>query len=57
MNDNVVRIRKRVSFKWVRGESGRTYLCPADAIEPFPYPSDYQLNKICVDESDNPHND
>jgi hypothetical protein len=42
--------------KWVKGASGRTYLCPVDAYSRLDNPSEEQLKMICVDESDNPQN-
>jgi hypothetical protein len=43
--------------KWVKGASGRAYLCPVDACNRLDKPTEDQLKLICVDESDNPRND
>ena len=47
----------RQSFKWVKSDSGSTYLCPIDAVRGINDPSEAQLRSLCVDESDNPQND
>jgi hypothetical protein len=49
--------KQQLSVKWVRGDSGRTYLCPVDALKRFNNPTEDQLKTICVDESENPQND
>jgi uncharacterized protein YlaI len=49
--------KKSLSVKWVKGKSGRTYLCPVEALNRFDNPTEEQLKTICVDESDNPQND
>lgn len=57
MNDNLNEFKKELSVKWVKGESGMTYLCPMDALKKLDKPSEQDLKKICVDESRNPQND
>ena len=57
MEENVEVIRRRISLAWVRGDSGSTYLCPVDSLRRLDAPSESDLQLICVDESDNPHND
>ena len=50
--------KQDVSLKWVKAQSGSTYLCPADALERYDgKPSEEELRSICVDESQNPQND
>ena len=51
-----VEFKKSLGVKWVKGASGRTYLCPVDAYSRLDNPSEEQLKMICVDESDNPQN-
>jgi hypothetical protein len=52
------KIQKReVAVKWIKAESGNTYLCPVAALDRFENPSEEQLQMICVDESSNPQND
>ena len=49
--------KKELSVKWIKADSGNTYLCPVDALERIDSPSESQLKMICVDESQNPQND
>jgi hypothetical protein len=51
-----VEFKKQLNVKWVKGESGNTYLCPVDALNRLDNPTEAQLKTICVDESANPHN-
>ena len=46
-----------VNVKWIKAESGNTYLCPASALSGLDNPTEEQLRAICVDESTNPQND
>jgi hypothetical protein len=48
--------KKQLNVKWVKGDSGRTYLCPVEALNRLDNPTEDQLKTICVDESENPHN-
>ena len=48
-------ISQRVNLKWIKADSGNTYLCPVKALERLDAPSEDQLKMICVDESENPH--
>ena len=57
MDEKAEVIEKRISLKWIRGESGTTYLCPVKSFNRLDNPSEKELQMICVDESDNPHND
>ena len=52
-----VEFKKTLGVKWVKADSGLTYLCPVDALNRFENPTEDQLKMICVDESDNPQND
>ena len=49
--------KKELAVKWIRAESGNTYLCPVAALDRFNKPTEEQLKMICVDESKNPQND
>ena len=49
--------KKELSVKWIKADSGSTYLCPVDALKKLKNPSEDQLKTICVDESDNPQTD
>ena len=49
--------KKELSVKWIKGDSGITYLCPVSALERIEKPTEEQLKTICVDESKNPQND
>ena len=57
MGDNLNEFKKELGVKWVKGDSGTTYLCPVASLSRFEDPSEEDLKKICVDESDNPQND
>lgn len=51
-------IKTRQSFQWIQAsDSGKTYLCPAGSFRNTSDLSDEQLRRLCVDESENPHND
>ena len=49
--------KKELSVKWIKADSGNTYLCPVNALDRLGNPSEEQLKTICVDESKNPQND
>jgi hypothetical protein len=49
--------KKELSVKWIKAQSGSTYLCPVDALKRLQNPSEEQLKTICVDESQNPQTD
>ena len=57
MADELNAFKRELSVKWVKGESGNTYLCPIAALERLQKPTEEDLKKICVDESKNPQND
>jgi hypothetical protein len=48
--------KRELGVRWIKAESGNTYLCPVDAIKRLSNPSEEQLKLICVDESLNPEN-
>ena len=49
--------KKQLSAKWIKAQSGTTYLCPVSALDRLENPSEEQLKTICVEESMNPQND
>lgn len=49
--------KQEIAVKWIKGQSGNTYLCPVAALNRLDNPSEDQLKMICVDESVNPQND
>ena len=51
-----VEFKRSLGVKWIKGASGRTYLCPVDAVNRLENPSEDHLKLICVDESENPQN-
>ena len=57
MADEMNVFKKQLSVRWIKGKSGNTYLCPTDALSRMKDPSEDDLKKICVEESDNPQND
>ena len=57
MSDELSAFKKELGVKWIKGDSGTSYLCPLVAYERLENPSEEDLKKICVDESNNPQND
>lgn len=57
MSTDLNEFKKELSVQWVKAESGTTYLCPVSALKRLNDPSEDDLKKICVDESQNPQND
>ena len=59
MADELNAFKKEIGVKWVKAESGTSYLCPLAAFKRLdtPNPKEEDLKKICVDESQNPQND
>ena len=57
MSDNLQEFKREIGVKWVKGDSGTSYLCPTDAFTRLSNPTEAELKKICVDESQNPQND
>jgi hypothetical protein len=48
--------KKNLSVKWIKADSGHTYLCPVSAYEKLEKPTEEQIRMICVEESGNPQN-
>ena len=57
MADELEAFKKEIGVKWVKADSGTSYLCPLAAFERLENPKEEDLKKICVDESQNPQND
>lgn len=57
MSEMANEFKQELSVKWIKSESGTTYLCPVEALKRLEDPSEEQLKTICVDESMNPQND
>jgi hypothetical protein len=58
MNDTTNKtFKQNLTVKWIKADSGATYLCPIDALDRLDNPTEEQLKTICVDESRNPQND
>jgi hypothetical protein len=49
--------KRELGVKWIKGESGNTYLCPMESLRRLENPTEDQLKMICVEESMNPQND
>jgi hypothetical protein len=49
--------KQSISMKWIKAESGTTYLCPAEALSGVSNLDENQLMSMCVNESENPQND
>ena len=49
--------KQEIAVKWIKSESGNTYLCPVAAYDRLVNPTEKDLKMICVDESTNPQND
>lgn len=50
-------VTSRQSFKWIKADSGETYLCPVDRLKDLKDATEDDLRSICVDESFNPQNE
>jgi hypothetical protein len=46
-----------LGVKWIKAESGNTYLCPVDAVGKLSDRTDESLRRLCLEESRNPHNE
>jgi hypothetical protein len=59
MADELRAFKREIGVKWIKAESGISYLCPVAALERLGThnPKEEELKKICVDESQNPQND
>jgi hypothetical protein len=49
--------KKELGVKWIKAESGTTYLCPVNALKRLEKQTEDNLKMICVEESHNPQND
>ncbi len=49
--------KQELSVKWIRAESGNTYLCPVNSLDRLKKPTEDQLKILCIDESGNPQNE
>jgi hypothetical protein len=56
MAEEMKEFKKELSVKWIKADSGNTYLCPVDALGKIDQSNEEQLKMICVDESANPQN-
>ena len=56
MNELIAR-KRSIGLRWMKGESGTSYLCPIDALRGISNPSEADLERLCVNESHNPQND
>jgi len=57
MNNEYTNRKQSISLKWIKAESGCTYVCDAEALSQLNNPSEDELRRICMDESGNPQND
>jgi hypothetical protein len=57
MSEDLKEFKKEIGVKWVKAESGTSYLCPVKSLQRLGTPNEEDLKKVCVDESDNPQND
>ena len=55
--DSKEEFKRSIGVKWIKAESGSTYLCPVDALDRIENPTEDQLKLMCIDESDNPQNE
>ena len=56
MENEVIEITQVQGSQWYKSESGNTYICPTGALDGIENPTDEQLSRLCVNESNNPHN-
>ena len=56
MTNGANEFKKELSVKWIKADSGNTYLCPVSALDRIENPNEGQLKAICVEESTNPQN-
>ena len=57
MSKETKEFKQEIALKWVKAESGNTYLCPSTSLSKIDSRDEHQLKTICVDESNNPQND
>jgi hypothetical protein len=48
--------KQGLGMKWVKGETGKLYVCPIDVLSKLDNPTEEDLEKYCMDESLNPQN-
>ena len=48
--------KRDLGFRWIKAETGNTYLCPASSLSGDDNLSEQQLRALCVDESQDPQN-
>ncbi len=48
--------KQSLGRKWIKGESGDTYICPINALAGIENPTEEQLRSLCVNESFDPQN-
>ena len=48
--------KRDLGFRWIKAESGNTYLCPARSLDEGHSLSEEQLQSLCLDESMDPQN-
>jgi hypothetical protein len=49
--------KAELGYRWIRSQSGNTYLCPTSRYSELSDASDEELRATCIDESMNPQND
>ena len=49
--------KTRIALEWIKAESGNTYICSVDALKGINSPTEDDLRRLCVEESNNPQND
>ena len=57
MKEELNVFKKELGVRWIKSESGNTYLCPVDSLNRLESRSEENLKMICVEESQNPQND
>jgi hypothetical protein len=57
MPEELNEFKRELGVKWIKSDSGSTYLCPVESLKRLENPTDEQLKMICVDESANPQNE
>jgi hypothetical protein len=57
MMEGMNEFKKELSVRWIKADSGTTYLCPVSALDRIDRSAEDQLKMICVEESMNPQND
>ena len=57
MENNSMIGKTRIALEWIKAESGNTYICSVDALKGINSPTEDDLRRLCVEESNNPQND